>query len=135
MITREELPESELCCECGADTDQVLWFRIQCETAWSSESTNRNDVLMVLSVWLAALVSVLSPRRGYQSPEIHGREVAVSVPIRWCHNCVQPSEQKVSMRAARKQLKTIAIYAELLKEYPQATLEPLEGEPTGRAVV
>ena len=129
MITRGELPETELCCECGATTGQVMWFRVQCETAWSGESSDSEAIAMAVFGWIAALASMLSPRAGYQSPEIHGREVAVSVPLNWCENCVQSDDRRVSMRAARKLMKRIPVYAELFQEYPRATLELLDSRP------
>lgn len=133
MIKNLELPADSLCASCCRETDQVAWFRVQCEKAWSRDPTNNEGIAVWLFGWVAALATALTPRRGYQAPEIHGRELFVVVPLNLCTNCLDSSTNKVGRREAKTNLSTVPIYLELFQEYPHAGIDLDRTDSTTRA--
>lgn len=118
MIESGELPAGDFCAVSGFPTKDTLLLDIQCERKWvrGSRSNDLEGVVFwwLLFGWLGALIAYDRAARPYEEL---GRETRVRVPLR-VRADYQPRVRRASQRKLRKLLRTVPVYADLLREYP-----------------
>ncbi|WP_197528737.1 hypothetical protein [Aeoliella mucimassa] len=125
MIQSGELPNGEICPYSHRPANCTVYFHVQCERSWvrgGDNDTSATDILFILVIgWIGLLFSAFRSR----PREEHGRETSIELPLRVSGNA---SAKIVSLRQQKKLnklLREVPIYAELLKEFPDAKVQPL----------
>ncbi|MCA9129215.1 MAG: hypothetical protein KDB22_19140 [Planctomycetales bacterium] len=115
MSRRGELPPTDNCCLCMSQATEIVPCIVQCETTVvSGDGFWKTACLIAVGPWLALSWLMTS----FSSPVVHGRSTAVRLPFPACGDC---SRKLFKSKLARKAgLQNIALYRELLDEYPDA---------------
>ncbi len=122
MIERGDLPAGKVCAVSGKSTDDVMEIYVHAEKFHKAEDIR---TLAILGLLLSPLLFLLSPSMmfsGARRPQGDGRDTWVRTPL------VVDSKYQSEMRRARRKkqqrwLRSVPVYARLLDEYPQATIE------------
>jgi hypothetical protein len=114
-----QLPTEIKCVNCGAETDGVLRCVVECERPWAAGGGFWKHFLLFLCapVFLWGQLG-----RDYKCPEVLGRETVVKTPLRICAKCLTKLGEPPNARDLRVLLRAVALYDELLNEYPRATI-------------
>ncbi len=118
MIRDGSLPWGETCAVSGWPTDGVLDLVVHCERV---HLPRPNSKLMILFAPLfpALVLQAMSD----EGREPVGRETSVTVPLRVAPEFHRRLARKWSPGKLKRLLKTVPIYATLLDQYPEATIE------------
>lgn len=112
------LPSESACVKCGVPTGGVLYLTVECERTYRSGGGFWKHFFLFLlaPIWIWGQL-----RRDY-STEVFGRETFLDVPLLICPSCEMAIRKSRLARARKALLKKVPLYAELLREYPQATV-------------
>jgi hypothetical protein len=113
------LPSESVCVKCGVQTSGLLHFIVECERTWVTGGGFWKHFFLLLlgPVWIWAQL-----RKDQNSAEVFGRENVVEVPLRLCSQCQAGVREFRNTRAMRALLQEVPLYQELLREYPEATI-------------
>jgi len=100
-------------------------FHVQCERMWVRRGESMHaDRLVVLTLFFGWLGALIASRKTGPREEL-GRDTAVEVPVRIASDV----RSKLMRMRRQKKLKALLgqtpIYAELLREYPEARIAPV----------
>jgi hypothetical protein len=129
MISEGNLPSTRECALTGCLTDDIAVVRVQCERVWKRGPKKSGWFFLLFALflpffWISALVSwaLLDEKR-----EDLGRDTVVDVPLRVCRD-QQHRLRCMRQGRIRRLLRADAIYANLLREYPRATVRVVQTE-------
>jgi hypothetical protein len=108
------LPLERDCVSCGILTNNTIECLVQCETLSVSEKGYLSGLIWNLFRPTAFMAY------GRPEPEVHGRDISVSVPVRLCEKCAKQFKKSKKTRIAL--LNKSEIYKELFDSYPQAVV-------------
>ena len=120
MIRGGELPSGDICPYSGRPANDTIFFHVQCERVWvrGGESLESGNFAYMFLGWIGALIALqkLRPR------EELGRDISLEVPL-----CISSDVRPTIMGMRRQRgLKALLcqthIYAQLLQEFPRATV-------------
>jgi hypothetical protein len=123
LIAGGKLPSNTSCPFSGANADQVVYFRVECEKRWIRRESDDGWQLVGLFLfgWFGFFLSLFCKRQA----EVLGHDVAIVVPLR-VHPCALTSLQRMRQRELRDALRRVPAYGHLLRDYPKANIEALE---------
>jgi hypothetical protein len=113
MVGNAELPFGEMCALCGEPTNDVIDLYVHAEQV-SEIGTSAGAAALVAILFspLIAIAMAIKPQR-----EI-GRDTFVPAPLRMCAKH-EGRVRKASQRTLKGWLKSVPVYARLLREYPK----------------
>ena len=117
-----ELPPGTLCVISGRPTTAIADIQVQCERTWIRGPTSKRFALVIVGILLLPFWVIWALVTWALLDEEHqelGRDTFVKTPLRIHEECL-PQLKRASQRKLRKLLRTVPLYAELLKEYPGA---------------
>jgi hypothetical protein len=119
MLDEGILPWGETCAESGRPTRDVLPLHVQCERI-HAPADNTKVILLALLVTPLALLGLRKDQR-----EAVGRDTSVVVPLRLSRAYHRSLSRwgGGSQRRLQRLLRTVPVYARLLDEYPNATIQ------------
>jgi hypothetical protein len=114
LIGCGELPAGNRCAVSGEPTEDAIELFVEAERISQVGTSVGQAVLVALlcSPLLAAAMAIKDPRDV-------GREIVVATPLR-VSGIHHRRVRKASQRALKRWLRTIPVYAQLLKEYPRS---------------
>jgi len=125
MIRDGELPSGDICPCSGRPADDGILVHVQCERTWvrGGEPINSSKVLGCFLVfgWIGALIASLRMR----PREDLGRDTSIQVPLRVSSD-VRPKLLRMRQKALKAILRQTPVYAQLLDEFPEAEVVPIE---------
>lgn len=119
MIDRGELPAGGVCAVSGKSTGDVLKIYVHAEKFQRAE--DKNMLLLVPVAWLMLLYPSFAFGRRYR-PEGSGRDTWVRTPL-FVDSKYHEKVRRASQKKLKRWLRSVPVYAKLLDEYPQATVE------------
>jgi hypothetical protein len=111
-----ELPAERTCVRCGAETDEVLLVRAECERLQVRTSGDPSGVLMTLALLLTGWLIIL-PRRRQQSE--YGKDKIYTLPLVVCPECRASLRNHKEIKTALRQ---VPEYRRLLDKFPDAVV-------------
>jgi hypothetical protein len=116
MVASGELPAGDRCVVSAEPTEDVFEFYVEAErVAQVGTSVAQAALVSFLCSPVLAIAMTLKPIRDV------GRSTIVLTPLRVCAKH-QPRVLKSSQRALKRWLRTVPVYAQLLKDYPRARI-------------
>jgi hypothetical protein len=116
MVASGELPGGDRCAVSGEPTDDDVELYVEAErVSQIGTSVAQAALVAFLCSPVLAIAMTLKPIRDV------GRSTVVLTPLRVCAKH-QPRVQRASQRALKRWLRTVPVYAQLLKEYPRARI-------------
>ncbi|MBI1324440.1 hypothetical protein GC170_14820 [bacterium] len=122
MIDRGELPAGGVCAVSGSKTEDVMEILVKTEKFQGARDFRAYAILGLL---FSPIVFLLSPSMMVsraQHPEGSGRDTWVRTPL-FVDSKYQQKVRRASQKKLKRWLRSVPVYAKLLDEYPQATVE------------
>lgn len=116
MIKRGALPAGDRCVVSGEYTHDVFDLWVQAEKIVTGDENRLAKALVALLISPVLLGAIYRPLRANV-----GRETFVPTPLRVAA-AYHGKVQRASQRKLKRWLRTVPIYADLLREYPLATV-------------
>jgi hypothetical protein len=124
MIDTGELPICEICPFSGRPTNDTMFFHIQCETIHLRGGMSK-DKAFWYACWYTLIFGLIVLRR-LGPPETLGRETSIKIPVRVSSASRSALIKLRGQRRLKKLLSDTPIYRELLREFPQAIVTPVQ---------
>jgi hypothetical protein len=124
MIRDGRLPSGEICPYSGRPVNDTVFFHVQCER--SSIEGESNTVASIIFGLIAGIRGARILAEQIRPPREVGRNTLIEIPLR-----ISSDVRKQVLRIRRqKTLKALLchtpIYAQLLQEYPDASVKPIK---------
>ena len=124
MIHNGSLPSRDDCPYSSRPANETVFFRVQCEVPWSGESkpTHLQKVLLTMIFgWFGNLFIFLKSQETMEC----GRDTSIEVPLQISSDFRDKILRIRNQSKLKALLSKTPIYARLLKEFPDATIETL----------
>ena len=121
MVREGELPQGETCVISGFPTDDFYNLYIQCEFVNKKRLLGWGNVIRLLLLMIWPLLFWVAGGFDEEAVE-HGHDRGVYAPLRVRKEDHNRLKRIRSQAKLRRLLRTVPIYAELLKEYPRAVI-------------
>jgi hypothetical protein len=124
MIADGELPPRNVCLVTGRFTKDTADVVVQCERVWKrgpGKATWAFAIFAAIFLPFWVLWIMLDHYSGKEKRQELGRDTLVRIPLRVCAEC-NDRLRRMSQWRLRRLLRTVPVYASLLKEYPGARI-------------
>ena len=111
------MPWGATCAVSGRPTRDVIQIEVQCEHLAPAKDPVKFALLLAMCAGPWATLILFS-----KPGQAHGRDTAVTVPLRVCREYHRGLERWWGRRKLRRLLRTVPVYTRLLDEYPRATI-------------
>lgn len=119
MIDRGELPAGGVCAVSGKNTGYVMQIYVHAEKFHRAE--DKKMLFLMPVAWLLLFYPSFAFGRRYR-PEGSGRDTWVRTPL-FVDSKYHDKVRRASQKKLKRWLRSMPVYAKLLDEYPQATVE------------
>jgi hypothetical protein len=118
LLGSGELPPDKYCLDCYRLTDRVTFVTVECERLWLEKRTNVFVYAALLLVKPLLAVALLR-KENRDHPQEYGRDKIYRLPLPVCEKC----RAKLRPRRAKKWLRRVAVYEQLLDKFPNAVVK------------
>jgi len=126
MIRDGRLPSGDICPYSGRPAHETMIFRVHCESPWA-KGPGGGETLATIALGLCfGFIGSLIASRDSGPEEIVGRETTIDLPVRISPEARPELERLRSQKRIKAVLSQTPIYAQLLREFPEATVEPVK---------